>query len=76
MFKHYLLLLLNIFNSAKAIDEINGYIGRTFDSWSVYYATGIIYHQDTDIKEPFQAWYDESQKASRIDYYDGKLHLK
>ena len=71
----YLLLLLNIFNIAKSNNSSNGYFGRYYHPWSVYYATGIIYHPELNLSEPFQAWYDETQKASRIDYYDGNFEF-
>jgi hypothetical protein len=40
-------------------------------SLPVYSVSGIITLPYAEINEPFQAWYDETQFASRIDYYDG-----
>ena len=40
-------------------------------SLPVYSVSGIITLPYAEIIEPFQAWYDETQFASRIDYYDG-----
>lgn len=42
---------------------------------SAYTVTGVLYLPYAEIKEPFQAWYDASNKRSRIDYYGGSsLH--
>ena len=40
-----------------------------------YMAKGIINLPYAEIGEPFDAWYDASNKRSRIDYYSGKLAL-
>ena len=36
-----------------------------------YHATGTLYLPYVEIEEPFEAWYDEEKKRSRIDLYDG-----
>ncbi len=38
-----------------------------------YSISGILSLPYAEITEPFRAWYDEEQYASRIDYYDGFL---
>ena len=45
-----------------------------FNLWGTYHSSGVIHHIDSNVSEPFEAWYDESQNASRIDYYHGKLN--
>jgi hypothetical protein len=42
-------------------------------SLPVFSVSGIITLPYAEINEPFQAWYDESQFASRIDYYGGMV---
>lgn len=42
-------------------------------SVSTYSVNGIITLPYAEINEPFEAWYDESQSASRIDYYSGTV---
>ena len=44
---------------------------HAFKPWSTYTVSGFINYIDLELKEPFQAWYDETQNASRIDYYNG-----
>ena len=44
---------------------------KTLKSLPVYSVSGIITLPYAEINEPFQVWYDESQFASRIDYYGG-----
>ena len=38
-----------------------------------YHVSGIITLPYAEINEPFEAWYDETQFASRIDYYGGMV---
>ena len=43
-----------------------------FTNLKTYSVSGIISLPYAEVSEPFRAWYDETQFASRIDYYDGK----
>lgn len=38
---------------------------------SSYIAKAIMFIPYSEIMEPFQAWYDEASKSSRVDYYGG-----
>lgn len=40
---------------------------------SSYIAKAIMFIPYSEIMEPFQAWYDENTKSSRVDYYGGNL---
>lgn len=42
-----------------------------FSNIKRYSISGTIYLPYAEIEEPFRAWYDVDQSASRIDYYDG-----
>ncbi|CAF0723202.1 unnamed protein product [Brachionus calyciflorus] len=42
-----------------------------FSNIKRYSISGIIYLPYAEVEEPFRAWYDADQSASRIDYYDG-----
>jgi hypothetical protein len=67
-------LLLNILNAIKSTSS--QYLTTPlplFFHWEVYYSSGVIYHIDSNLTETFEAWYDQSQNASRIDYNNGKL---
>ena len=44
---------------------------KPFANLKKYSVAGIISLPYAEIEEPFRAWYDEDQFASRIDYYDG-----
>jgi hypothetical protein len=44
-----------------------------FSSLKRYSVSGIIQLPYAEITEPFRAWYDSEQFASRIDYYDGMV---
>ena len=42
-----------------------------FSNIKRYSISGTIFLPYAEIEEPFRAWYDVDQSASRIDYYDG-----
>ena len=48
---------------------------RPFANLKKYSVSGTIYLPYAEIEEPFRAWYDEDQFASRIDYYDGFFYF-
>ena len=63
--KYFYLLVLFCVANAATLNK------NTLKSLPVYSVSGIITLPYAEINEPFQAWYDETQYASRIDYYDG-----
>lgn len=46
-----------------------------FSNLKRYSVSGIIQLPYAEVNEPFRAWYDSDQFASRIDYYDGILNI-
>lgn len=44
-----------------------------FSNLKRYSVAGVIQLPYAEISEPFRAWYDADQFASRIDYYDGMV---
>jgi hypothetical protein len=44
-----------------------------FSNLKRYSVSGVIQLPYAEISEPFRAWYDSDQFASRIDYYDGMV---
>lgn len=44
-----------------------------FSNLKRYSVSGVIELPYAEISEPFRAWYDSDQYASRIDYYDGMV---
>lgn len=44
-----------------------------FSNLKRYSISGVIELPYAEISEPFRAWYDSDQFASRIDYYDGMV---
>ncbi len=64
-----LVAFLLIRESSNANIQANG----NLKAYPTYAVSGIITLPYAEINEPFQAWYDETQLASRIDYYDGLL---
>lgn len=44
-----------------------------FSNLKRYSVAGVIQLPYAEISEPFRAWYDSDQYASRIDYYDGMV---
>ena len=49
--------------------------GTPFSNLKHYSISGILSLPYAEINEPFRAWYDVEQSASRIDYYDGWLKM-
>jgi len=47
--------------------------GTPFSNLKHYSISGILSLPYAEINEPFRAWYDVEQSASRIDYYDGMV---
>lgn len=39
---------------------------------TTYHVNGILQLPYGDIEEPFEAWYSQKEKMSRIDYYEGR----
>jgi hypothetical protein len=51
--------------------------GKTpFSNLKRYSVSGTLSLPYAEINEPFRAWYDSDQSASRIDYYNGELDLR
>ena len=48
--------------------------GTPFSNLKHYSISGILSLPYAEINEPFRAWYDADQYASRIDYYDGMVN--
>jgi hypothetical protein len=53
------------------IQESSGANSVNVNAYPTYSVSGIITLPFAEINEPFEAWYDETQFASRIDYYNG-----
>jgi hypothetical protein len=66
-----LLLTISLIVTSKADDEIST---KKLSKFSRYSVGGILSLPYAEISEPFMAWYDEDQWASRIDYYDGMVN--
>lgn len=43
------------------------------DFGKAYHVKGVISLPYAEIKEPFEAWFDQAEKSSRIDYYHGQV---
>ncbi len=70
---------MNFFKNLLAISLVCFYCAEAaslkanpFTNLKTYSVSGIISLPYAEVSEPFRAWYDETQFASRIDYYDGK----
>jgi hypothetical protein len=71
----YLLFLLTLFclNQIQTI-SIKKLKTTPFSDIKRYTISGIISLPYAEINEPFKAWLDIDQYASRIDYYDGMVN--
>ena len=47
---------------------------KPFSDLTRYTVSGVISLPYAEISEPFQAWFDMDQYASRIDFYDGMVN--
>jgi hypothetical protein len=65
------ILLLICAVNAKSIPSSKA---TPFSNLKHYSISGILSLPYAEINEPFRAWYDVEQSASRIDYYDGFFH--
>ena len=51
------------------IELTKAVLALTLNDFRRYSVSGVISLPDAGINEPFDAWYDTDQLASRIDYY-------
>lgn len=66
-----LLILVGIICLANAASIKDSDKATPFSNLKRYSVSGIISLPYAEVDEPFRAWYDDEQFASRIDYYDG-----
>ena len=48
---------------------------KPFVNLKHYSVSGVLSLPYAEVSEPFRAWFDVEQYASRIDYYDGEYYL-
>lgn len=55
------------------LDIITGYATKPPKWDPSYHVKGVLNIPYAEIAEPFEAWYEQHSKRSRIDYYDGTV---